>query len=65
MTVIKKIWGVTETIAVIDGDGSGGYTWAGKNGVREKQADSVETISTTSFFLSSRGLVKQIWVGLA
>jgi hypothetical protein len=50
---------------VIDGGGSGGYTWAGKNGVREKQADSVETISTTSFFLSSRGLVKQIWVGLA
>jgi predicted membrane protein len=47
---LEKEWR-KETIAVIDGGGSGGYTQAGKNGVGEKkQWFSVETISSTSFF---------------
>jgi hypothetical protein len=59
---LKKEWR-KETIVVIDGGRSVGYTRADKNGVSEKkQGDSVETTSSTSF-LSSHGLLKQIWVG--
>jgi hypothetical protein len=61
---LEKEWR-KETIIVIDGGGSGGYTRASKNEVGEKNSDFRWKQFVGPRFLSSPDLVKQIWIWLA